>query len=437
MANVKAKMSVLQGLTKTDHQVLMAIYKMRCLDEVLIYEYFYKKDGQTEEYSLTRIDFFIENCLLDSIEYGGDVPALFLTTEGIQTVKTVFDIPPEKWDPVLQKMRPSMKSASQLRIKPLKIRHQIHLNGFVLHFRDLAEAYGLPYKYMDEISVNGMEILHTTTFRPDGLITLSNCDIFLEMDMATERVPQLARKWEHYRSYLNTKEFAYKENPTIVLFITSNTRRTRLRRDTVLSTLNNSFFDQISPKFEFFIGDEETLIALLKDRFIDQYSAFSQKISSLQSVLMTYHGFSSSLAYNLVTDLEDTVFDLYIRKLNERKNILVVDGKPQEFLVDYYINEPISVLKKIAFFKAATVGIRAQFGREISYLVVVDDIKSLYRDLSVLDIRSEPNVFFTTEERLRMKLFPEAIFQFDGLGNLFHFSDEVYNKPVFEQKMRF
>ena len=83
------------------------------------------------------------------------------------------------------------------------------------------------------------------------------------------------------------------------------------------------------------------------------------------------------------------------------------------------------------------MGIRAQFGREISYLVVVDDIKSLYRDLSVLDIRSEPNVFFTTEERLRTKLFPEAIFQFDGLGSLFHFSDEVYNKPVFEQKMRF
>ena len=101
--------------------------------------------------------------------------------------------------------------------------------------------------------------------------------------------------------------------------------------------------------------------------------------------------------------------------MNERRNIVVVDGRAQEFLVDYYWNEPVSVLKKIAFFKAAATGIR---------------------DLSVLDIRSVENVFFSTVERLRTMPFCEAIFQFDGLGSLFHFSDEVYDKPVFEQKMR-
>lgn len=436
MANVKAKMSVLQGLTKTDHQVLMAIYKMRCLDELLIYEHFYKKDGQSEEYCLNRIDFFVDNCLLDMIEYGGDVPALFLTIEGIQIIKTVFDIPAEKWDPVLQKLRPSMKTATQLRIKPLKIRHQIHLNSFVLHFREIAEQAGLSYRYQDETFANDVDFLSYTVLRPDGLIILSNCDIFLEMDMATERTNQLCRKWEHYRSYLRTKEFAYKEKPTIVLFITSNTRRGRLRRDTVLSTLNDSFFDQINPKFEFFIGGEDELLAMLKDRFIDLYTVFSSKLSELQAVLLDNHGFSSSLAYNLVTELENTTFDLYIRKLNERRNIVVVDGRAQEFLVDYYWNEPVSVLKKIAFFKAAATGIREQFKREIPYLVIVDNIRSFYRDLSILDIRSVENVFFSTVERLRTMPFCEAIFQFDGLGSLFHFSDEVYDKPVFEQKMR-
>lgn len=431
MSNVKPKMSIIQCLSKIDKSVLMAVYDHRCLDEILIHEYFYKPDGTDEEFTSTRIDFFVDNGLLELVDYGAEQPALFLTTIGIQTLKVVFDIPAETWDPKLEKLRPTLKNATKIKIAPPKIRHQMHLNSFVLKFKAMADKAKLSYQYFDETYTGNFDIL-----RPDGVISLSNYDVFLEMDMATERGNALTVKWDHYRNYMGTKEYLYREKKVIVLFITSNVRRIRTRRDTVLSTLNQHLFDQISPNFEFFIGNEEQLLSTLEDRFINKFSAFSANISEIQKILLDYHGYSSSLAYNLVTEIQETPFDLYIRRLNERQNIIVTEGRAQEFFVDSFFNEPISVLQKISFYQSQIAYIKTQFGREISYLVIVEDVKSLYRDLSILDIRNIKNVYFTTIKRLKTSMFCEAIFQFDSMGNLYHFSDDVFNKPVFEQKMR-
>lgn len=431
MSNKKSDMSVIQCLSATDKKVLMAIYNHRCLDDALIYEYFYKDDQKDQEYAEDRLDFFSSSGLIELVDYGGELPACFLTNFGIRTIKDVFDIPEETWDHDLGKLRPSMKAASKLKLAPGKIRHQIHLNSFVLRFKKLAKDNGLSYKYYDE-AFTGL----FNTMRPDGIIELSSCDIFLEMDMATERADSLLRKWDHYRNYLKTKEYQYREKRTLIFFITGNVKRVRQRRDTVLSTLNRNLFDQVNANFDIYIGDEDRLMAILKDQFIDRYSDFSTRLLQLKELLFYSHGFTSSMAYNLVTSMQEVPFDLYIRRLNERQNIVVKDGRAQEFLVDCYINEPVSILQKIAFYRASAVCVQAQFGREIPYLVVVEDPKSIYRDLSVLDIRSVENVFFTTVQRLKTMALCEAVFAFDGVGNMYHYTDDAFNKPVFEQKMR-
>ena len=431
MSRVKSDMSVIQCLSATDKQVLMAIYNHRCLDDALIYEYFYKAENPAPEFTEDRLDFFSSSGLIELVDYGSDSPACFLTTYGIRMVKDLFDIPEDTWDAKLGKIRPSMKTASKIKLAPGKIRHQIHLNSFVFRFKRLADENGLSYKYYDETFTRLFNVM-----RPDGIIELSSCDIFLEMDMATERADSLLRKWDHYRNFLKTKEYQYREKRMLIFFITGNVKRVRQRRDTVLSTLNKNLFDQISPNFDVYIGDEDRLIGILKDQFIDRYSEFSTRLFQLKDLLFHGHGFTSSMAYNLVTSMQEVPFDLYIRRLNERQNIMVKDGRAQEFLVDYYVNEPVSILQKIAFFRASAVCVQAQFGREIPYLVVVEDPRSIYRDLSVLDIRSVENVFFTTIQRLKTMTLCEAIFAFDGVGNMYHYTDDALNKPVFEQKMR-
>ena len=45
------------------------------------------------------------------------------------------------------------------------------------------------------------------------------------------------------------------------------------------------------------------------------------------------------------------------------------------------------------------------------------------------------DIYFTTSERLRQMDFPEALFQYDAMGNLFHFTDYGLQQRVFERKV--
>jgi len=84
-----------------------------------------------------------------------------------------------------------------------------------------------------------------TVIRPDGLIQFNQVDLFLEMDMSTEKSDALLSKWNHYREFLKSREYRYKDRKTIVLFILNAVQMAEQRRQTVLSTLQTGLLDAL------------------------------------------------------------------------------------------------------------------------------------------------------------------------------------------------
>ena len=62
-------------------------------------------------------------------------------------------------------------------------------------------------------------------------------------------------------------------------------------------------------------------------------------------MMMRSCGFILSSGDRLASELGRVAFDLYARKLNNLKKILVVDKTPQEFVIDINVGSPCLCLK--------------------------------------------------------------------------------------------
>ena len=121
---------------------------------------------------------------------------------------------------------------------------------------------------------------------------------------------------------------------------------------------------------------------------------------------------------------------------NNEKKILIDDGRPQEFLLDVYWDRPISVLNKILNYNRMSAEMMRSLHRRIPYLVVASDERELYYDLKVIQAVDCSNIYFTTYERLQRSTFPEALFQFNSLGDISHFVDFGLQKRVYERSIK-
>ena len=90
----------------------------------------------------------------------------------------IFNIDTKKAEKVILK-------AKDIIIEDKFAPHQIALNEFVLNFR---AKYG-KIEYFDEKFLSGM-----ANIRPDGMIRLDNCDLYIEQDMGSETGKQLRDK---------------------------------------------------------------------------------------------------------------------------------------------------------------------------------------------------------------------------------------------------
>lgn len=430
MPTRKPSVSLLKALTETDKQVLQAIYNHRCLDEDLIYQYFYKKDVTAREYTAKRLRWMIQRNLIESIDYGEDFPALFLTTLGIETYRYVFDLPKEVLDIETGKFRPALCQASDLKMKTNNLRHQMALNHFGLEFERRADNQFV-YRYLDE---KFLDIY--TVVRPDGMIQFNHLDLYLEMDMATEKRDALLLKWKHYREYLSGKEYHYRDKKIVMLFIVNNVKLAEARRQTILSTIQIGLLDMIDPCFEIYVDTPANLMDIIFAHFAPTSSSYQQNVDSLVSMIQQYHQFLFSTS-DFIHDFAEDDFSAYIRKLNPERKILVQDGRPQEFLFDVYWERPMSVLHKITYYNRVTLSILKRLNRKIPYLIVVPDEKDFFRELQVMQIPQDaPDIYYTTAGRLKGTAFPEAVFQYDCMGNLFHFNDFGLKTREFERSVK-
>lgn len=430
MAARRANIKTIEAMSETDKQALHSIYTHRCLTEDLLYLFFYKTTNISRDFTAKRVRWMVQHNLIEPVEYGADLPALFLTTQGIETYRYIEDIPVEVLDLETGTMKRALKTASDLKMKPNNIRHQVALSTFHLMF-DARSHHDFFYTYEDEKFIRV-----SAAVRPDGLIQMNNADLLLEIDMGTERRDVLLSKWNHYREFLKSKNYRYKEKKTIMLFIVNNVKLVEQRRAVILSTLQLGLLDALDSMFEVYVDTPENLLDIVFRKFTPNSLQYIDAIKDFSNTVLSLHQFVFSGSSFMSKVAPYSSYMAYIRKLDHTRHILVQDGRPQEFLFDSYLDRPLSVLHQIADHRKVCAEMIRSIGRKIPYLVLVSDEKSFYQDLILAQCLDLSDVYFTTKDRLVSTSFPEALFQYDGNGNLFHFQDFGMRERVFERTVK-
>jgi hypothetical protein len=385
---------------------LSYLYLYRALDINQMYKYVYHLDLEAPDFSLKSEAIrkrLINLGLIKISVYLPNKEAVQITNVGIEIVRFLRDIPQEIWDNKTKIAKKGYYTAADLAMNTRLMNHQIHLNQFMLEFEDRARKLKIPWNYYDEKFLS-----QYVGMRPDGMITILDNDLFIEIDMATESKKQLEEKWDHYRIFMQSNEYKYKSRKIIVLFDIDNIlskRKIGNRIDMVKTTLKNKLLDEITGDFEIVINTKDELLNYLFDEFIPRI--FQENLS--ENKVLNYlksRGYSNSFGYALNNTLQGDFYNYYSRKINKDGKINKRHNVVDEFFIDFYYNNEMSVLHRLDWFQKNSKLYKERYGRGINLIIVTKDITSLYNDLSILDMRvlGQPGVFFISLDDLNEKV---------------------------------
>lgn len=418
------------SLSQSELNTLKSIYDFRCLTAQQIYQMHYGDIATVTESVATGacksgIRRLKKYDLIKLVEYKGEQIAHFLTPTGIEVVRHNFELPTNIYDAKKKVVKRGYYRASELDMYPKLINHQIHLNQFVIDFQEKGLDYN--WKYYDEKYASNY-----THIRPDGLLSILDTDFFLEMDMSTESKKQLNEKWENYRNFLLSREYAYREKKIVVLFIVDGTERLQQRIDLVKYTIYERLLDVLDSEFEIYVGTSEQLLSLMGKRLLPiSEGKIPNPIKLVKNVLEDKHGFHLIEGEHVKDMFNDVKYGFYASK-NDQNNVLVEHNRFQEYLIDDYFSESPTIVSKIAYHDKNNTFFINKLGREMAYIIVAKNEEQAYNDLRMVDLLGLPHIFFTTYQRLKELPFCEAIFQYDLLGNIHHFTDNGLEERVYE-----
>lgn len=409
MANVRLRDSVIHDLTSSDLNILKEIYGKRCLNNKLILDYL-NEDGISERSLDVRMAFMIEEKLIEVVIYKNEQKSYFLDTLGVEVIKQI--VYPDL---------PNIKSAYSLKMHPQNINHQISLNRFAYKLRDFCLEAGVSYEYLDQKFMP----FCNTHMMADGMALLNGEIYLLEMDMGTERHSNLVEKWDNYRCFLTSPGEYYQNKKVNMLFILDNVVKIGQRKDTVAKSINNRLIGFIHKSFEVYVDSPDELIAMFERKM-------NKPKKELRNLLSSHLEFSVSVG-RLKGDVPST-YDFYVKSVTDHGRIQVIGGRAQEFFIDSWCDNRYSVLHNILHHNRYSSIFSFSIGRNIPYIIVVNNIKESYRLFSKLGISIGSDVFFTTIQRLKKFEWNRALFRIDAIGNVYHFSDRSLKNEVFEKK---
>ena len=377
------------------------MYQLRGMSFEQIYNYFFKEraDGKigSESYcrkvvsKLLNEDKFIEKTSINGKIY------YQVTTKGINQLK-ISGIKEIGDDNSRFLTADEYKTARNIFIKEKVITHQINLNEFVLRF--WKKNFPLSWYYRDDKFINQ----YFVGFRPDGLIKVEDYYYLLEMDMNTETKKHLVQKWERYQSIILQGTIG-RMGRIRILFILCEEMDIPKREEEVLETIQYSFSQYLDKdSLDMYIGSSEQLLQTMEYELTDAYLYEIERdyLNSLEE-----YGFVISDG----SEIELQNVDYYIRKRDEDGNILKMDHSLVEYLLLDYRQKKCSVVKAVKDYGHLSNQFKQNYGRMIKMLIVLSDNMDI-PDLLKKETLYEPNIYFTTEKRLRNSEFLDAIFQF-------------------------
>lgn len=414
-------MNVISKLNKVDYQLLKLLYERRCFSFEQAWKHSYINILTYEEFVNKRIKPLIKFRLLDLRTSNTGVNVVFLTNKGIEIVQKHFHLPNEVWN----KEKEIVKvTAGELSIQGKLLNHQIELNEFVYNFELLANKLKYSFEYFDEKWTSKF-----SNIRPDGLITINGVNLFIEQDMSTENSTQLKEKWNRYRLYLNRCN-----EKIIVLFIVKcYPDYLEKRKDLIRHTARTIFNQMLGENFDIYVGSLEEIILALENKVLPVIYE-NYKIPLYLEKLFKLHSYTLTKGDKLKISTGGVAVGYYARKLiNGRINIS--KGRIQEFLLDDYFYQPMSIYSKMTFAERISYVFDISYNREIDYLIIVPDEEVIYSHLAQMNFNFNTRVKFTTIKRLQMLPLYKAVFVFSPNGDMYSFKDEGYEELIYIKKI--
>lgn len=419
----RSRCSVGAELTAADIAALRSVYQHRCLNEELLQKYFYADMDPT--FALYRLRWFYQNGLVDFTEYSTNAcadpqAAVHLTNRGIRMLRAAGG-----GDAVAfsrNGVNPYDLTAGKLKMTDRLLNHQMHLNALSL---EIEQRCGLPQTFYKDCKF----ARNFTYAQPDGVFELPDhdFDLFLEMDMAHERVAALKKKWEHYRNYRASRDsYIHRPKRTIVLFATENIRRcVEFRRQKVIESLFKTIQDLLGDDVDCYIGPSSKMANvaehLIPGRKPASGCGCGCEADMFQSVKMFFQ--ESGAQFTCPAILKELTHNTYI----------YMHTPAYSFFVEDYTLQPMSALKKAATHQHVLSILRGKF-QPTPLLLIAPSEDAVVYDLKGADCFGLKNVFFTTLARLKSRPIQDALFVFDKLGARYHFRDTSWSDVIFEKK---
>lgn len=426
--------SLANRLKKVDYIFLKNLYYFRCLTIHQSWDLCYRLVGiDIKTFIKKRVVPFTRLELI-TIEHNGKDYALQIKNKGIEILQSTGSLNNDFFDLETKKIRTGALKESAIRLQPRLMNHQIHLNQFVIDFNKLyrrqKEYFVENYVYFDE------KFMSKYTFiRPDGMISLNKLDLFLEMDMGTESKKQLVDKWTNYRMAINSNEIRKDDTKIIVLFILDCPKsKLQTRKNIIRYTIDQTLIDDYIDKFDIFIGTKDELLEALFQKILPIYfNSYFFDSSVMNQLIARKHGFVAGEGSKLKKVFYNASYAYYIRMINEKNRIRILDKKIQEYLFDEYLYSPMAVLNKIVYHDKHSTLFNIYYKRKIGYIVLVESEQEMFNDLRVINQINPAGVYFTTIKRLATMEFYEALYQYSEQGDLYHFTDYSLTTKVKEK----
>lgn len=419
---------IAKQITKTDLQLLLKLYKLRCLTLSQSWRVTYKSSGMTfKTFFKNKIRKFCSEYKIITIQNNNNSEfCIQLTKKGIEVMRKKLKIPKKIYNKELNLYSDPLLSIKDVRIMSRLFPHQTALNEFVINFEELYPKLKYPqsFRYFDEKYVSQYSFI-----RPDGLIRIGNLDLFLEQDMGTESRKQLNDKWNKYRRFLNIRNSSQK---IVVLFIVTCDKEEQ-RKQLIRTTASQVFTKMLDDNFDVYIGNRtETLLTVFKKILPIHFKRYSVKTSVV--LPLKKHGYSISNARSLNVIFGGSAYGYYARIIRD-KGVLISNGTAQEWLVDEYSYHPMSVLSKIDYATRTSADFKIRYKRGIKYLVICSSFEDIFEDLKAACSFPLKNVCFTTPERLNTMDIHKALCTIQEDGTVEHFISTAFRGVQFEYKI--
>ena len=416
---------IITHLDEADKQTLIKLYHLRCLSIEQIYQLYYCQNTEFKSFVQKNISELVRLKLIKLSNYKDNAFGATLENDGVQVVRQLLNLPPNLFTKDKRIIQRGYLRASDLKVLPRFMNHQVHLNEFILKFeQQFAEkCEGHSYKYFDE-----KHLTHYLSIRPDGLLHLFDVDLFLEMDMATETKKALEQKWRHYRQFITNEEFEYQERRMIIFMFCEGEVDVQARRELILKTAFETLGDYFSNQIDMYVGSTEELTHLLFEKLIPHWQQQDPNLPNWQR-LLKQKGFKLFRATQFNHFLNKGHYQLFAQlPLKNSKG----ETFTQDFFLDDWRAQRLAICTNIAFFYQNRRNLEKVYPNPVKYLICTNHESQCKELLTILNLLNEPDVYFTTIERLNQYPLEQAIFCFDFDGNRYHFRSLNFEQKIVE-----